>query len=183
MKTFLTRLKVIDHFTLEIEIERSVFVKRLKQSVDTGDTGVIFSFEAFASSKNEYRGSVGEHEFEIRRRRKLFDRSGALAIAKGILRLRDSNLIIETEVNSFHKIFIPFYIFMLLFYMIFFIVSLTVGTVGGLFPLLAFPVLLIHAAFMLGLPYMFMRRSTQKMKYDLEREFYFIAGNASKDLG
>ena len=37
-----------------------------------------------------------------------------------------------------------------------------------------FPFLVVHAAFMFGVPYFMMRRSTNRMKYQLEREFYYM---------
>ena len=52
MNEFLKKLKLIDHFTVELEVERYLFVDRLMSVVDPGDTGTLFSsFEGFGSSK------------------------------------------------------------------------------------------------------------------------------------
>ena len=71
MDSLLKRLKLIDHLTTEIPIERRDFVEKLKKNVDQGDTEVVFSpFEALSSSKNEYKGRITANSFRIRRRKK-----------------------------------------------------------------------------------------------------------------
>ena len=110
MNEFLKKLKLIDHFTVELEVERYLFVDRLMSVVDPGDTGTLFSsFEGFGSSMKEYKGKVGDSGFEIRRRKRLFDMNMGSAIAKGNWRQRDNHLIIDNEINSFNNFFILFY--------------------------------------------------------------------------
>ena len=166
------QLKLVDFFTTEIEIEKSDFVKRFKENVDAGGTGIMFSsFEIFSSGKNEFKGSVNHDGFKIRRRKKLFDMNMNMAVAEGIYRQKDNLLVIETEINSFHNFFILFYIFGIIFY---------VGMITTIFlgedsmPLFVSPFILFHAVLMFGIPYYAMRRSTQRMKYELEREFFYM---------
>jgi hypothetical protein len=179
MNEFLKKLKLIDHFTVELEVERYFFVDRLMSVVDRGDTGTLFSsFEGFSSSKKEYKGKVGDSGFEIRRRKRLFDMNMGAAIAKGKWRQRDNHLIIETEINSFNNFFIFFYGILIIIYGIGIISFLFAGSGedgGNMFALIGLPFLLIHAAFMFGIPYMVMRNSTNRMKYDLTREFHYLA--------
>jgi hypothetical protein len=53
--------------------------------------------------------------------------------------------------------------------------TLFLDEVGGNMPRIAFiPFIVFHATVMMGMPYLFMRRSVKKLKYDLEREFYFL---------
>lgn len=40
--------------------------------------------------------------------------------------------------------------------------------------LFAGPFLFFHAILMFGIPYFIMRRSTQRLKHELEREFYYM---------
>jgi hypothetical protein len=179
MDEFLRKIKLLDHFKVELEIERHLFVDRLMSVVDPGDTGILFaSFEGFRSNKKEYKGKVGNDGFEIRRRKKLFDTNMNLAVAKGKLRQRDNYLVIETEVNSFNNFFVFFFIITIVIYGFAIIAILfsengddgnNIGTAIGL------PFLLLHAAFMFGIPYMMMRNSTKRMKYDLTREFHYLA--------
>src|SRR5690606_15147097 len=120
MKSTLEQLKLIDYLTTEIQIERRVFVEKLKGHVDHGNIGIIFStFEAFSSSKNEYKGIVNFDSYKIRRRRKLFDMNISLAIAEGTFRENQGLLIIESTITGFHGVFIPFIVFILLFYIAF----------------------------------------------------------------
>ena len=51
-----------------------------------------------------------------------------------------------------------------------------IGEDGGeMMTLIGLPFLLLHAAFMFGIPYLVMRNSTKRMKYDLTREFHYLA--------
>jgi hypothetical protein len=174
MKEFLKRLKLVSHFTLEIETEKSVFVGKLKANVDEGNTSVLFSiWEKFGSSKNEYKGTVEDGSFKIRRRRKLFDMNMNLAVVSGSYRQRDHILFIEAEVNGFHGVFIPFYIFLPIFYLVAIAAFLLSENASQMWFVL--PFMLLHAVFMMGIPYFVMRRSVNRMKYEVERDFYFLA--------
>ncbi len=179
MNEFLKKLKLIDRFTVELEVERYFFVDRLTSVVDPGDTGTLFSsFEGFSSSKKEYKGRVGDNAFEIRRRKRLFDMNMGSAIAKGEWRQRDNHLIIETEINSFNNFFILFYGILLVVYGFGILATLLAENAedgNNLLALIGVPFLLLHAAFMFGIPYMVMRNSTKRMKYDLTREFHYLA--------
>jgi hypothetical protein len=179
MNEFLRKLKLIDHFTVELEVERYFFVDRLMSVVDPGDTGTLFSsFEGFSSNKKEYKGKVSDNGFEIRRRKKLFDMNMGSAIAKGKWRQKDNNLVIETEVNSFNNFFILFFVILIVIYGFGAIALLfSENSEGGskMIALMGLPFLLLHAAFMFGIPYMVMRNSTSRMKYDLTREFHYLA--------
>ena len=172
MKNLLTRLKLIQHFTIEIEIEKSEFVSKLEENVDDGDTGVMFSaFEGFSSSKNHYKGSVGQDRFKIRRRRKIFDMNMNMSIANGSYVQKNNTLAIETEVNGFHNMFIPYYILIGIIYITGIILSFSTNNTWT-FSII--PFIIIHACIMMGLPYFIMRRSVERMKYELERDFYFM---------
>ncbi len=175
MKDFLKQLKLIDYLNTELEIDKHDFINRLKANVDEGDTGMFSeAFDVFSYSKNEYKGHVGLDEFKIKRRRKFFDMNMNLAIAKGIYKQQDNNLIIYTEINGFTGMMIPFYVFLIVFYLIFIIGFSTSENVGGNMDFFGLPFIIIHAAFMFGIPYFMMRRSVSRMKHELEREFYYM---------
>lgn len=175
MKDFLKKLKLIDYLNTELEIDKHDFVNRLKANVDEGGTGMFSeAFDAFSSSKNEYKGHVGLDDFKIKRRRKFFDMNMNLAIAKGTYEQRENNLIINTEINGFSGMMIPFYGFLIVFYLIFIFVFSTAENIEGNMDFFALPFIIIHAAFMFGIPYFIMRRSVSRMKHELEREFYYM---------
>lgn len=159
-----------------MEIQKNEFVSKLKQQVDVASIGVFSDmFDVFTPGKNEYKGEVGYDGFKIKRRRRFFDVNMNLAIATGTFQQEDEKLIIETEINGFSGMLIPFYLFGLVFYAIAIGTMLTANNFsgnGGGFPIVFF--LIIHAAFMFGLPYLMMRRSLKRMKYDLEREFFYL---------
>lgn len=178
MKELLNRLKLIDYLTTEIEIQKSEFVTRFKENVDEGSTGIMSdTLDVFSSSKNEYKGFVGDDNFKIKRRRRFFDLNMNLAVAKGVYRQKDNILIIDTEINGFSGMMIPFYIFVALFYTIFITAFIFADNIEGNGAEFAIPFIIIHAAFMFGIPYFIMRRSTSRMKHELEREFYYMTKN------
>lgn len=174
MKSILERLRLVDHLTTEIPIEKKDFIDKLTRNVDQGDIGIFLSaFEAFSSSKNEYKGTVTFDSFKIRRRRRLFDMNLGLVVAEGSFRQKDNILVVEATIRGFQGIFIPFLLFIAFFYVAFiisFIVSGTQGSTGWFF----IPFIFIHAAMMLGIPCYIMRRGVSRMKYELERDFYYI---------
>jgi hypothetical protein len=175
MKEFLKKIKLIDHFSTEIQMEKNMFVNKLKNSVDDDSMGVFSdTFDIFSSSKNEFKGHVGYDDFKIKRRRRFFDTTMNFAIAQGTYIQKGELLVIDAEINGFKGMMIPFYIFIAIFYAVFigtlFIADSTPGVVVGF----AFPFLLVHATFMFGIPYIMMRRSVIRMKHELEREFYYL---------
>jgi hypothetical protein len=174
MKSILERLKLVDYLTTEIPIAKKDFIEKLKMNVDHGDTGVFLSaFEVFSSSKNEYKGIVTFESFKIRRRRKFFDMNMNLAVAEGSFKQRENLLIIESTIKGFRGIFIPFIAFLLIFY-IAFIASIIFSDSSGNMGWFFVPFIFIHASIMLGIPYFIMRRSVSRMKYELERDFYYM---------
>ncbi len=161
--------------TTNIDIQKSQFVSKFSQIVDEGSTGFFFdTFDIFTSSENEYKGQVGIEGFKIKRRRKLFDMGMNLAVARGTYRQDNEKLIIETEINGFSGIMIPFYVFAIIFYSIFIAGFLMSDNFDGNGAGFALPFIFIHAALMFGIPYFVMRRSAKRMKYELEREFYYM---------
>lgn len=112
MKRLLERLKLIDYLTTELEIQKNEFVRNFKNYVDEGDIGYFSgAFDVFSSSKNEFKGNVGFEDFKIKRRRRFFDMNMNFAIAEGKYRQKGEKLTIETEINGFSGIMIPFLCF------------------------------------------------------------------------
>jgi hypothetical protein len=174
MQQLLKKLKLVQSFSTKIEMQKSEFVNKFRQHVDEGDTGPFSDvFDAFSSSKNEYKGHVGFNEFKIKRRKKFFDMNMSLAVAKGTYRQQENSLIIEAEINGFRGQMIPFLIIAIFIYTIA-IVAILFSNTEGSGAGFAIPFILIHACFMFGFPYLLMRRSVSKMHHELEREFYFM---------
>ena len=174
MKEFLKKIKVVDNLTTKIEIQKKDFVPKFRAHVDEGSTSVFSGmFEVFSSSKNDFKGQVGFDYFEIRRKQRMFQSKMGSAIASGTYRQEGQHLVIETEINGFSKMMIPFYVFLIVVYPIFIFGFFQDGFKGD--NTFALPFIIFHALFMFSIPYIGMRLSTKRMKRDLEREFYFIA--------
>ena len=175
MKELLKKLKLIDYLQTELIIQKNDFVNKLRNHVDEGSTGLFSdTFDVFSSSKNEYKGEVSFNGFKIKRRRRFFDMNMNMAVANGTYSQKDDKLIIDTEINGFHGMMIPFYIFCFIIYGVFIVGFLSADEIGGNAPGFAFPFIIIHAAFMMGIPYFIMRRSTKRLKHELEREFFYL---------
>lgn len=171
MDNFLERIKLIDNLFLELDIEQSEFIKRLKDNVNDGDTSMFFSqFDIFTSKKKEFVGHIGINTFKIRKRHKFFQTKANLAIAEGNIRHNGNQLKIDAKIKAFSGFLIFFLVFLLIFYSVFLTNMISSG--GTLF---MFPFIIIHGLLMIGIPYFILRRSVKQMKYDLEREFYFMS--------
>ena len=178
MREILRKLKLVEYLTTELNIDKNEFVRNFREQVDHGDVGFMSgAFDVFSSSKNEYKGYVGPDYFKIKRRRRFFDTSMNVALAKGTYEQKEGSLLITTEVNGFSMMMIPFYLFALFFYLIFLVSFLFSDGWMGNDTVFIVPFMLIHAAFMLGMPYFMMRRSTKRLAYELEREFFYMTKN------
>jgi pilus assembly protein TadC len=175
MKEFLIRLKLIEHLTSRLDISKISFVNRLSEITDRGDTGLLSdTFDVFSSSKNEFKGEVTFENFKIKRRRKFFNTNMSYAVANGTFLEHEGKLIVETEISGLTNYLIFFYGFLIVIYSIFILSFLLTGNKEGFF---ALPFILLHAAFMFLVPYFLIRRSVKRLKYDLEREFFYLTKN------
>ncbi len=162
----------MDSLTTNLNISREEFVKQLLSITDEGSTSLFSSpFEAFSSSKREFKGQVHLDRFELRRKHKLFATYANMALASGVMiEEKENNLIIQTEISGFNNHMIILYIFLIIFYSIFLIVF----AFSDKIPFWTSLVVFIHGAFMFLIPYWMMRSSVKNLKYELEREFYYL---------
>ncbi|KAB2809993.1 hypothetical protein [Phaeocystidibacter luteus] len=172
--SFLRRIKLVDSTTFDLPIQKSEFVHKLREQVEPGGTGMFAPFEAFSSSEKEFKGQVEYNGFEIRRRKRLFDAKLNFALVRGTYIQKGDKLEIKADIHGFRGIMIAFYVFLVIFYTIFITASSVAASENDGVGLVFFPIILIHGAFMGGIPYLFMRRSVKNMKRDLEKEFYFL---------
>jgi len=175
MKAFLKKLKLVDHLTTELEIQKNEFVIKFQKQVEQANIGLFSDYvDIFSSNKKAYKGQVSMYHFKIKRKQKLFDQTINTAIAQGNFEQSGSTLIIETEINGFRNGLIPYYIFLTIFYPLFisgfFFSAIEDGSILFFFV----PFILLHATIMFGGPYFMMRRSIKRMKHNLEREFFYL---------
>lgn len=172
MKEFLIRLKLIDYMTTTLHLSKIDFINRLRAITDEGSTRRLSDhFNIFAPSPFEFKGEVNLQGFKIKKRKKVFDSNLNISEANGTYTEENGTLKIETEINGFNNFYIFYYVFIILIYAVFLVLIMRSG---GETEIIAILFLLIHGAFMLGLPYLMMRKSVQRMQYELEREFYYL---------
>ncbi len=175
MKKILEKIKLIDYLETELNITKTQFITNLNKIVDEGSTNSFFDFfDIFSSSKNEYKGKIEFSKFEIKRKKKFFDMNFNFPTAKGVFNQKGDILYIKTETNAFKGIMLLFFGMILLIYSIIIISIFTNVEEDGVTALIAIPFLLIHASFMIGIPYLIMRRSVKKFKYEFERELFYL---------
>lgn len=183
MKGFLEKIKLIDQFTTKIPLTEYEFTKRLTLIIEEGEVGSFPNLtDIFSSSKKVYKGKVGLNTFTLKKRRRFFDTHIGSAIARGNFRYRNNGLFIETEINGFSKMMVPFFILIILFYLLFIVSFFFFDDSFSIVNLIFIPFLLAHAVFMLSIPYYMMRRSVGHLKYDLEREFFYLTNENSMDI-
>ena len=173
MNNFLQKLKIIENISIELPISKLDFMNKFRANVEYSDLNFspFEGFEAFSSSRFEYKGNITERGFELKKRRKLFDTNYSFARASGTFRESFDKLIITTKINAFRKKMYFFLAFIILFDSLI-LLSIFFGD-NAEFPFFIFPFILIHAVFMIGIPYFVMRRSVKRMAYDLERDFHY----------
>lgn len=171
MEKVLLKWGLIDNLKTELKIPKQEFVSKLRSQVDISTIDIFGDmFDVFSSSKNVYKGTVSHNGFEIKKRRRFFDKQFSFATAKGDFQENEDILIINTVINGWNDLMFLFYGFALLFYIMFLFMI-------GSKDLSAFPIvfILFHAFLMFYVPFRMMKSSVKKIKYDLEREFHFIA--------
>jgi NADH:ubiquinone oxidoreductase subunit 3 (subunit A) len=173
MDNLLRRLELKDDLSTNLQMGKADFVRQLASITDRADTGIFSdSFDIFSSSKKEFKGQIGSTGFKIKRKRRFFDTNMNTAIAKGAFSENNGAISIETEINGFPNSYILYYIFLIVFYSIVIIIVSFSNTNAKLWSI---PFLLVHGTLMFFVPYFMMRRSVKRLKYELEREFYYFA--------
>lgn len=176
MDKFLEKYKLIGYHTMEIEIDKMEFVKRLRKVVDAGDTGAISNpFEAFTSSENDYIGRVEPEGFELRRRRKMFEPNINRAYVTGKFTQERDRLIITSKIYGFSKSLKVFFFVILGFYLFFTVMILVLSSTDADLPAYLALFLVPHAVIMFCVPFFLARYAVRRMKKELEREFHYLA--------
>ena len=169
MNNLLIKIKLIDDFTTILKISKKEFIDKLSLITEEEKTGIFSkSFSIFSSNKKEYKGQVYLDGFKIKKQRKFFDTKYNLATAEGALTEKDGLLTIKTEINGFNNFMLFFGILLIFFYSIF--LSIVIIDLD----LFIIPFILIHGAIIFSIPYFILKGSVRKLKYELEREFFYL---------
>ncbi len=160
-------------FTTELNISKSEFIKRFKEDVDDRSLDFFSEIgEHFIKSKNRLKGQIDDNGFTIKKRRKFFEHNLIFAKANGTFSSHGEKLIIHTTVTSVNRLlyFIP------VFALIYFAIAVIILGVPKA-PVLIVPFLIVHFAFMAYIFYRLTKKSVEVLKYDLEREYYYLTKN------
>ena len=173
MNNFLRKIQLIKDITIQLPVSKIDFIQKFRNNVDESDLSFV-PFEVFQSSTNEYKGNISNNEFELKKRRKLFDTNYSFAKVTGHLSENNNLLNINAEINGFKKRMIFFLAIMIIFYSIFIFGSLlSVDSNPNPVPFFVLPFMLVHMFIMIGVPYFIIRRSVKRMVYDLERDLHY----------
>ncbi|TGD58069.1 hypothetical protein [Flavobacterium humi] len=175
MNEFLRKAHLLETISITLDSTKTDFIKVFEENVDFSE--LEFSdqfFEALTTGENEYKGTIDNRSFKLRRRRRLFDTNNNFALAEGTMHEKEGKLVLETEIKGFHTMMKFFYAIVMGFYLIFiFGLAFTSFFVKDSVPLFVPLLIFLHALLMIGIPYFAMRRSVTRMKYELERDFHF----------
>lgn len=169
MKEYLIKLKLIDFLTIVLDMNQKDFADKLSAITDRSDTGIFSeSFGAFSSNNNEFIGQINSTDFKIKRRNRFLETNQNIAVASGTFSENNGQLIIETEINGLNGFLIFFSCVMVLLFSVplFFIIQK--GDYSAL------PPLLVIATIAFSSLYLVMKYSVKRLKYELEREFFFL---------
>lgn len=173
IKKILRRLKLIEDFDFEIEIKRPEFVEKLSNKLEDYEFSIMSEiFEIFDSGPPGYKGKITNDDFEIKRKRELFNYVPSIPIVKGRFKEDNNRLLIHTEIRGLRIGMI------ILLSIIFSILTLLACLVAfsnnkEVFPAIFF--LVFPIPFIAILHYFQIRHAIVTMKRDLERELYFIS--------
>ncbi len=173
MKNFLKKIKLVDTLVLELSIKKEEFKQRLEANIDVVGSNILG--DLFNSTKYQYNGKVEGDSFQLKRKKKLFDTTINHAKAKGLLTEVGDKLTVDTEINGFHGQWVVIGVFILLFYPILLSFLMVQEEMLGMEKVFTLSFIVGHGFLMVGILYFMMRSSVKKMKYDLEREFFFLA--------
>lgn len=172
MKDFLKKIKLIDSLELVLPITKETFIERLKAAIDDGRMNFFQSL--FRPTKFRYNGKILSDTFELKQNRKFFDAIINYAIAKGVVTSEEDKVVVKTEICSFHSFYFILAIFVSLFYPISLVFLLSEENLLGAERTFVVSFIVLHGIVMITIPYFMIKSAVKNMKYDLEREFYFL---------
>lgn len=170
MKDFLIKIHLIEDLIIEIPVSKNDFITAFKKNVDYSNLSFGNSlFEAFESSKNNYKGHIDNQRFKIRKRRKFFDTNRSYTVCEGTITEQINGILIKAELVGFNKKWLFLIPLLLLFYTIFLFNFALIDDTPNFFVIF----IVIHAMLMFGIPYFLIRNSIKSTRYNLECDFHY----------
>ena len=175
LNNFLKKIKLIDTFEINLQLSQHDFIDKLSAVTEKGNLG-IFSESYFGLKKNkkEYIGQISYDSFSIRKQRSFPNAKNNSANATGTMSEDNGNLKIDTEINGFKSTILIFYVCLIFFYAFALPKFLNTNNEREILLIVFF---VVQGVFMFTIPYIMMRLSVRRFKYDLERELFFLTKN------
>lgn len=172
METFFRQIKLIQDFHITLPVKEEDFVDQFHDRVQESSLRMLSDpFEQYSTKGPDYKGWIRQGKFEMKLRRKMFSFNLGLSRARGKYYEEGQELKVEGEINGASKWLIPIFAGAIGIYLIAILLILSSGESVNDAAWL-FPLLLLHAAFMMGVPYFLIRMEVGRIKRDLEGEFF-----------
>ena len=170
MIAFLHKLKLIQHFSIAIPIDRIDFVKICRKKIALKET--TFSsmlLEYFSRNKYKYVGTVEHEGIQIRKRKTFFSFNKNACLIKGYFRQKNDVLYLNTEIKGFSNTSVTIYV-SIFFFALYFVGYKLISSSEPLFPIVF--ALLLEAFLLFLVPVFIIRLRIKAMKIELQQDIY-----------
>jgi hypothetical protein len=172
----LEKLGLEENFSLKYYVRQADFVEQFQRLTDSDQGLFSGAFDALSSSKKEYRGTVSNSEFSIRKKKRLFDTLSAIPLISGTILSEKNGTRLLVNVCAFTRI-MKYMIWLLGFIYLVAALFLAISDLTEKFGFMPFVFLLLHAMLMFGIFYFISRRSVSKVSENLDRDFKIMIQN------
>lgn len=170
MNKTLEKLGLEEELLLKYYVQHTDFVNKFQKLTDSDQGAFSGAFDAFSSSKAEYRGKISSIGFSVRKKKKFFDSLSAIPLISGTLASEKNGTRLLVNVCAFTGItkYISWMLAGIYVAAAIFLAFSDLTTKFGFMPLLF---LFLHATLMFGIFYFILRRSVAKVAENLDRDF------------
>ncbi len=163
---------LIDTLSLKLNCNKATFIEKFKENVEPSN--LSFSpFEAFSGGTKLYKGNLDNSTFKIQKKQQLFNNRRQSPIATGKIIENINDIKLDIEINGITPFMKFFFVFIVFSYLFGFTILLVISFKDTNFAFLPIPFLIVHAAFMIGIPFFIIKSSVKHFKQEMEREFHF----------
>ncbi|MBK6950583.1 MAG: hypothetical protein IPH24_00685 [Crocinitomicaceae bacterium] len=170
MSNWLDKLGLSEDLSLKYYVRHEDFVEQMQKFTDSDQGLFSGAFDAFSSSKVDYRGTINISEFSIRKKKRLFDSLSGIPLISGTIQNEKNGTRLLVNVCAFTGI-LKYMFWLLCSIYIAAAIFLAFSGLAAKFGFMPFVFLLLHAILMFGVFYFMLRRSVSKVSENLDRDF------------
>lgn len=172
MDSLWRKYKLIDTLSLKLNCDKATFIEKFRENVEPS-TLSFSPFEAFSGGSKLYKGNLQNTIFKIQKKQQLFNNRRQSPIAAGKIIENMNDIQLDIVINGITPFMKFFFAIIVLFYFVGFSVFLMLSINNAEFSIFPFPFLIVHALFMIGIPFFIIKSSVKHFKQEIEREFHF----------